>query len=163
MKPQRLLNLILLGFIAASIGTLAVRQWRRSLPPSAGQSATAQAETVPAMPGQVCVLCFHNTVRCSTCNKLEAYTREMLQQSFARRLADGRIRWSLVDIQQPEHEHFRNDYQLVGPSIVLVAPRGAQSDRWENLADAVPLVDDKPRYVQYVREHVQAFIDAATP
>ena len=86
---------------------------------------------------------------------MEAYTREALQGAFADQLRTGRIELRVLNVEQPENEHFRNDYQLVGPAVVLVRLRADGTTMWDNLIEAAAFEHDKARFVEYIRRKVK--------
>ena len=180
MKLKPLLSLFLWAFIAASVAVLLWREWSRSQ--VAGSTAvespssqTTQAPRTPAANGgagteqpensatsteeKKVVYCFHATVRCDTCRKLENYTREALQLAFPDKLADGSLELRVVDVEQPQHAHFRDDFLLIGPSLVVARLRDGKTADWSNLSEAVSLLRDKLQFVGYVQLRVKTFLE----
>jgi hypothetical protein len=147
MRLKAVLNGALLGFVALCVAALVAKNLRRQLP--------ADAPPPPA-PGQekLIVYCFHATVRCPLCLNMEAYTREALQTGFPDQLRNGQIELRVLDVQQPENEHFCRDYQLVGPAIVLLRLHRDGAATWDNLIEAARLQRDKARFVEFLRRKV---------
>ncbi len=101
---------------------------------------------------------FHGTVRCATCMKIEAYSREVIDAAFAGPLADGALVWRPVNVDEPEHRHFLQDYQLVTRSLVLSETSGGVQQRWKNLERVWELVRDKQAFTDYVQSEVRAYL-----
>lgn len=95
---------------------------------------------------------------CSTCEQIEAFTKETLTTHFSAELARDKIQWREVDMDQPEHEHFATDYNLYTKSIVFV---DTKEGRWQNLEDIWEHVYDKPAFIGYIRDNLQAFMEPA--
>jgi hypothetical protein len=90
---------------------------------------------------------------------MEACARQAVQQTLADPLTRGPIELRVVDVQQPENEHFRNDYQLVGPAVVLVRVRGGRTVKWDNLIEVNSLLRQPPQCVLLIRRQVRAMVD----
>jgi len=126
------------------------------------RQAVSEPRTAPAAADpDLIVYYFSQGKECPTCNNIEAYARETLDRHFAPELASGRIAWRSIDVDEPRHEHFVTDYNLYTKSVVLVRMKDGRQVRWTNLEDVWDLVYDKPAFVEYVRRHVQEYLDAA--
>jgi hypothetical protein len=154
MNARKIINVVLLLFVAASLAAWAVREFHGPQPAS-----------TPPPPGavhgkQVVAYYFHRSERCETCNKLEAYSHEALAAGFADELADGRMAWQVVNYQEPAGEHFRDDFGLIAPSLVLAEVRNGRAVRHRELSDIWTLVDDKPAFLAYVQRQTKEFLDS---
>ena len=76
---------------------------------------------------------FHGNMRCRTCNKIEAYTKEAINTGFAKELADGSLEIQIVNTDDSENEHFIKDFKLTNRSVVLARSKGAELEKWKNL------------------------------
>ena len=126
MRPKTIATRLLLAFVVLSIGVLVGKELRpgatrpEGVAPPGSRIAQAKAE-IPAP--RVIAYYFHGTARCVTCKKIEAFAREAIGESFPDAIQDGRLEVRSVDYEEPENEHFLEDYRLPSPSLVLVAPR----------------------------------------
>jgi hypothetical protein len=100
---------------------------------------------------------FHGNFRCQTCRKIEAISREAVESGFPEELKTGRLEWHVINVEEPENEHFVKDYQLFSKSLVLVAREGSKQTRWKNLQKVWTLVGDKEEFIQYVRDEIRAY------
>jgi len=101
---------------------------------------------------------FHGTFRCSTCRTIEQYSHDAIQTYFAKELGSGKLEFRPVNIEEPEHKHFIQDYQLVTRSLVLSLMSDGKETKWNNLADVWKLVRDKDKFFQYVKDEVEKFL-----
>ena len=161
MKYAPVLRAVLLLFIAASVVVLVGKHLRPESKRGQGdlENGSAPGSDAAVVSDRLIVYCFHVTMRCPTCLTLEACVCEALQSNFADQLRDGRIEFRTIDVEQPDNEHFRSDYQLVGPAVVLVRLQGGKPPRWENLLDVLPLLAHKTRCVEYIRQQVQKMME----
>jgi hypothetical protein len=149
---RRILTACLLLFVAAGVLTLAGKELGgKPLPagPSAGISTDGSANA-----RQVVAYYFLGKVRCSSCRKIEEVSRKTIEESFRPELSDGRLRFLVVNVDQPENRHFVEEFRLDSSSLVLVEMRGGKPVEWKSLPDVWTLVEDTPKLEKYVREEV---------
>lgn len=63
------------------------------------------------------VLSFHTKQRCPTCIAIEQLTREVVETEFATQLADGSLRFRVVDIS--EDEALADKYEVTWSSLLV--------------------------------------------
>ncbi len=130
--------------------------------PAPARPAALLAPDTSAAAHQVTAYYFHGNLRCASCMKIEAYSKEAIEQAFAAELKDGRLAWRVVNTEEKGNEHFVKDYQLYTKSLVLVdAARGRQV-RWKNLEKVWQYLQDKPAFLQYVRAETRAYLGRAS-
>jgi hypothetical protein len=127
------------------------------LPALAGFAALA-ADPAPAGERHVVAYYFHGKLRCKTCVGMEGMATEVLKTDFPAQLKDRRIDWRVVNYDDEANEHFIKDYQLVGPSLVLVELAGGKQVRYRNLDKIWQLAHQEDEFKQYVRTQIAAFL-----
>jgi hypothetical protein len=152
-------------FVLGSVAYLVVEEVgsRSASPPAeASQPAVAEPNELSSGPAdsKVVVYYFHGTARCLTCRKFESFSIEALQQAFAEAINDGRLEWRVVNVEQPDNEHFIKDYQLYSKSIVVVKIRNGRQTAWKNLRRIWELVRDKKVFMRYVQDEVGGYMGA---
>jgi cytochrome c-type biogenesis protein len=154
MKSKPLWTAILLCLVAGGLVQIAARRLIQR---------RADAGVAPMVDGVV-VYCFHGAERCRDCRNIEEFGREAIHTGFARQLAEGQVQWRAVDYDVPRNRHFDEKYRLGAiPSLVFVEFRGGVETRYDNLDEVWDLVlsGDKPRFVRYVQDQLQAFLQDA--
>ena len=114
--------------------------------------------TLPAA-HQVIVYYFHGNVRCASCRKIEAYTKEAIDSAFALELDSGRMAWRVVNTDSSQYEHFLKDYQLYTRSVVVSDSHSGKETRWKNLEKVWELLGDQPKFHAYIRTELRPFLD----
>ncbi len=109
---------------------------------------------------QLIVYYFHGTQRCANCIKIEAYTKETVDSSFASQLKDSTIVWQLVNTDEDANKHFRQDYQLFTKSVVLSDLADGKQIRWKNLDKIWEYLGDKAAFQAYVRDAITGYLKA---
>ncbi len=158
MSARALLRGALLLFVAASVVVLAAKEIRgpasRRGAPSGGVAGAAPGRGVTAY-------YFVGKVRCASCRRVEALSRKAIVDGFPREAADGRIRFLVVNVDEPGNRRFVEEYRLDGSALVLVETADGAPARWRKLPDVWTLLDDEPRFLEYVRGNVAVALRGA--
>jgi uncharacterized membrane protein len=151
---KRLITVVLLLFVAVSIAYMVIGEMRTG--PAQVPVDNVNQAAVPET--RVVVYYFHGNMRCDTCRKIEAYSGEAVKSAFADRLAKGEVVWSVVNIDEESNEHFVIDYDLQTRSLVLSYLVKGKQTKWKNLDKIWDLVDDKDKFMSYVRDEMGIFL-----
>jgi hypothetical protein len=121
--------------------------------------ALAEQSPVPE-PGahKVIAYYFHTNTRCSTCIKIESYSKEAIEKGFADELKNGTLEMRVVNYENPENRHFMQDYKLVSKSLVLVNTVNGKQTEWTNLKMVWQLTGRKDAFLNYVRKEVRGYL-----
>lgn len=93
---------------------------------------------------------FHGDIRCVTCNKIEKYTKEALDENFK---YDKNILFKSVNTDEFANQHFLTDYELYTKSLVLVDEAG----NWKNLDKIWILSGNEYELKNYIVNEVNKF------
>ncbi|NLV31345.1 MAG: hypothetical protein GXY47_09335 [Acidobacteria bacterium] len=116
-------------------------------------------QPAPAAPGhKVIAYYFHTDTRCSTCMKIESYSREAIEQGFSEELRSGKLELRIVNYEKPQNRHFMQDYKLVSKSLVLVNMVDGRQTEWTNLKMVWQLTGRKDAFLNYVRREVRGYL-----
>ena len=123
-----------------------------------GESAPGKHE-MSAGDARLVVYYLSEGKECSTCENIEAFTLETLQTYFADQVKSGEIAWIAIDMDEPRNKHYVTEFSLYTKSVVLAKQaNGARTD-WKNLTEIWEHVYDKADFVEYMRSHIQSFLD----
>ncbi|MFH0777101.1 MAG: nitrophenyl compound nitroreductase subunit ArsF family protein [Candidatus Eisenbacteria bacterium] len=101
---------------------------------------------------------FHGTVRCPTCRKIEAWSREAIEKAFQQQLGTGDLKWRALNVDESENKHFVGDFELYTRSLVLVRIRDGKREAWKNLEKVWDLIGDEQAFKEYVHREVTAYL-----
>jgi hypothetical protein len=123
-------------------------------------SLLAQTRAAAPQPGthKVIAYYFHTNTRCSTCIKIEAYSKEAIEKGFADELKNGTLEWRVVNYENPVNRHFMQDFRLVSKSLVLVNIVNRKQTEWTNLKMVWQLTGRKDAFLNYVRKEVRGYL-----
>jgi hypothetical protein len=167
IEKKHLVTGALLTFVAVTAVTLAVKEAGHARAVAAAEATRGQGSVVaPALarvepPATVFVTYFHTTARCISCLKIEDLTNATMTTRFAAPIADKRIVWRSVNLDEPEHAHYVKDYGLYTKSVVVTEVKEGREVRWKNLDQVWQLLGDPESFQSYVEKEVQGFLDPA--
>jgi hypothetical protein len=145
MTPRSVVASALILFALACVGYVAFKE-----------NATAEHRKAVQTAGRrITVYYFHGTVRCSSCNRIEAYGLE----AVAGQVRAGKVVWQAVNTDRPKNAHFVQDYALLTRSIVLSETLDGRQTRWKNLDRVWELLNDKRAFTGYVQRETAAFLE----
>ena len=102
---------------------------------------------------------FHRTVRCETCLRIEKQAHEVITNRFAFEVAMERLAFKPVNYEQPENAHFLGDYELRGPSLVLVRQKGGKDEERQVLGQTWDFAHIPPQLDLYIEEETRKFLE----
>ena len=163
MTTKKILTAVLLLFVVAAVGTVVLKGLMRGNTTDSskldGQDIASSGDTELKSDADVeVVYYFMTTQRCQNCMKIESYTKEAVQEHFSEKLNNETMIWKMVNIDEPENQHFIPDYQLYTKSVVLVRYRGGKQVEWKNLDRIWNLLGDETAFKEYVVREVKAFV-----
>jgi hypothetical protein len=170
MNTKQVIGSFLFLIACAGLGIAGYRMIDKPTPqPDAAtptNSQGAQQETsAPAQsgPSDAIVYYFHTNKRCVTCNRIEELTRKTVEEDFADELAQKRIELRIHNIDEAQHDHFRDDF-LVDYAIVVIASQKKEANgRYESLDKVWTLNEDEAAFREYLQKHIRGFLTAAEP
>ena len=121
-------------------------------------NATAKKAPAAQLKSFIAAYYFHGNFRCPTCRKMEQYSREAIEKYFGEQLKNGVVVFQTINIDEPENQHFVQDYQLVTKSLVLVKYENGKQTAWKNLPAIWQNVGDQTAFFQYIKKEVAAYL-----
>lgn len=153
MQLKRAVTAVLLAFVGVSIAAIVVREARRPEPPPTAASTTASESA------HVVAYYFHGSIRCTTCEAIEAQSQEAIAKFFPDQLKTGELEWRIINYDEAEHEHYREDFQLSFQSVVLAEESAGKVLRWRNLVDVWTKINEPaPEFEQYIVDETSTFL-----
>ncbi|MBN1164234.1 MAG: hypothetical protein JXB45_06625 [Candidatus Krumholzibacteriota bacterium] len=165
MKMKNLISILLLVFVVSS-GVLIIigRDFggeRGKEGSRVGEEEYGEGELDPSSPGEghrVVAWYFHTTKRCPTCVKIETYTRESIEGNFADLLESGFLELRVINVEEPENEHFIEDYGLTTKSVIISDFIDGEQVAWKNLDKVWEYTGDRRVFVDYIRDETALYL-----
>ncbi|OGS41733.1 MAG: hypothetical protein A3J82_01895 [Elusimicrobia bacterium RIFOXYA2_FULL_69_6] len=156
---KRAAGYFLLAFVGISV-VFAILQERRPAPQAQAPALVSAPAPAPAKAGKPVVIAryCHGSARCSNCVKIERYSREAIETGLRKALDSGRLRFEIVNVEEPANRHYVQDYGLYTKSLVLIAEAGGKEVRHKVLNDVWNHLSDKTAFMAYVRSETEGFL-----
>jgi hypothetical protein len=167
VEKKHLVTGALLAFVAVTAGTLAVKETGHARAVAAAEAtrgpgaAVAESPAPAEPPATIIVTYFHTTARCASCLKIEDLTDATMTTRFAGPVAEKRIVWRSLNLDEPANAHFVKDYGLYTKSVVVAEVKEGREVRWKNLDQVWHLLGNPESFQAYVEKEVQGFLDPA--
>jgi len=174
MKPKSIASTVLLVFVVTSVAYLVVNE-SRSRP---GAKEGVQKDGPPQMPAagahaesvsvegngkeaghKLIAYYFHRTQRCRTCLAMEAYAEAGLRDGLPDAFESGELEWRAVNVEEPENEHFVEEYGLTASALVMVLLENGEQKQSKNLQRVWELVRDEWGFKDYVRDEALTYLE----
>ena len=107
---------------------------------------------------QVVAYYFHGTFRCSSCLKIEQYSREAIEKYFGNELKSGKLVYKVINVEEKGNEHFVNDYQLYTKSLILSLVKDGKEIKSGNLAKVWEYLGSRDKFYEYVKNNVDSYL-----
>jgi hypothetical protein len=98
---------------------------------------------------------FHPTARCESCINIENFTKELITTKYTTPLA---MKYTALNIEDPENEHFRKDFNLKFSSVVIVKTKKGGIEKYKNLDSIWTYSDNKFNFFNYADREIQSFL-----
>ena len=108
---------------------------------------------------QIIAYYFLTSYRCSSCHKIEKYTKEALEQHFKDELASHRLVFQPINIDERENKHFIEDYELYTKAVVLSIQKGGREVKYKNLTKIWEYLGDKDTFYDYIKSETSQFLE----
>jgi hypothetical protein len=171
MKVKTIVTLVLLAFVAASLGYLALHSADGRGGQAPTDTAAAPVGSTPAVAAantaddakapahQVLAYYLHNSTRCPSCLKIEKFTTSAIEKNFADELESGALVFQVLNTDEKGNEHFVEDYALVTKSVVLADMHDGAQTRWVNLEEVWDLLGDEKKFAKYIVKNVRDYLN----
>lgn len=122
------------------------------------EKSTSPQPAQQVLKSKVVAYYFHGTRRCATCLTIERYSREAVEQYFAKDIQEGRLEFRSLNTDEPENRHYIEDYQIAFQSLILTLLKDDIQTKWKNLPEVWLRVRDKEKFFEYVKDEVEKFL-----
>ena len=104
---------------------------------------------------------FYTSYRCSSCYKIEQYTKEALEKYFSDDFKSGKLVYKPLNIESEVNQHFVKDYQLYSKSVVISMVNGGKEIRHKNLTKIWEYLRDKEQFYDYIKTETAQYLSEA--
>ena len=107
----------------------------------------------------IMVYYFHRTARCPTCITIELNAHQVIQDNFQKQIADGRLMWMPINLDEPGGEEFEKELDIGISSLVVAKIVDGNRIEYKKLSDVWTLLRDQEGFSKYVRDEINKFLN----
>lgn len=108
---------------------------------------------------QIAVYYFYGKPRCSTCKKIEKYTREAVSENFSKEIKSGKVYFQSIDMDKPENKHFVEKYKLYTKAVIISEKIKGKEVKYKNLDKIWTLVNNEKIFKSYIKKEIKSFLE----
>lgn len=101
---------------------------------------------------------FFGNFRCSSCYRIEQYSRDAIERYFREELNSGEVVFKPINIEEKQNEHFVDDYQLYTKSLVISLVKGGKEVKFKNLTKVWDYLNNREKFHDYVRDEIAVYL-----
>lgn len=155
-KARIAITVLLLAFVATGVTAFVVQEIRAKIDTGARASGAASCPAaLPEPTDGVGVYYLHLVKRCGPCLTMERWTREEIEKTFAKEIADGKLLLCVASYGQPESRSLSDKYGLYLSTVLIIENRNGRTVRWEELHDLSRLLNDREAFASCLRAGVR--------
>lgn len=124
-----------------------------------GEPTSLYQELGPITGNTTMILLFHNQMRCTMCLNMEAHIRDLLQNEYPQQVSDGRIQFSLINMNQSDYQEYVTKFELYTASVVLIQFKDKQASEIIVLRDLWKYHSEKDEFVSIVNTELEKLIE----
>ena len=152
----------LLLYLAVSIFVLTIKEvkiFKEKSNKITNNSISTQTQIMDEKPIKLQVYYFHGDFRCESCITIENYTKEVIKNFYTMEIKRGLIDFNIINIDQPENEHFQTEYALVSQSVILSLRNKKEKELdWKNLEAVWQYYINKDKFFEYLKSNIDAYL-----
>ena len=93
---------------------------------------------------------------------MEAYAEDALREGLPDAFESGELEWQAVNVEDPQHEHFVEEYELTASALVMVLLENGKQKQWKDLGRVWELVGDEWEFKEYVLDEAMAYRESGS-
>ncbi len=150
-KLKTITTKLLITFVLISIG-FALGKYYTGRDNSSTASA---AKPVGSQATVVRVYYMHTTFRCSTCNKIERMTKDLLKTHYADAMANGRIEFESVDFQN--NAKLTEQFDIISSCVVVTLVVDGKIIKHQRLDEVWTLLATPDKFNAYISKAIDKY------
>ena len=107
----------------------------------------------------IMVYYFHRTARCPTCISIELKAHEVVRENFNNQIADGRLIWMPINVDEPGGEEFEKEFDVGLSSLVVAKIVDGNCIEYKKLNEVWTLLRDEEGFSKYVTDEINEYLN----
>ena len=102
---------------------------------------------------------FHPTIRCIACITVESIAAETIEEAFREQLADGRLMWMRINIDEKHSEDYEKQFDVSGSALVIAELDGGNNMQYKKLTKVWELLSQPQALSEYVEREIREYLN----
>jgi len=101
---------------------------------------------------------FHPTIRCIACITVESIAAETIEEAFREQLADGRLVWMRINIDEKHSEYYEKQFEVSGSALVIAKLDGSNNMQYKKLTKVWELLSQPQALSEYIENEINEYL-----
>jgi len=101
---------------------------------------------------------FHGNKRCSTCKKIDEYSKNAIEKGFPNEIKQNKIKFQSINIDLPDNEYLVDKFELAGSSLVLVHYKNGKQISFKTLNKVWQLTGNQAEFEKYIQSEIKQIL-----
>lgn len=147
------------GWLSAALGPEAAAESVVTPAPDSTLAAPADTTAPVLLPDRVAAYYFHPTIRCHSCQWIEATADSTVHTAFPAAIQEGRLEWRAFNFEEePEGQMLAEQLRLEGSTLVIAQLVDGEIVRSLHVDQAWYMVDKPKELFDHVRGRVAEYL-----
>lgn len=102
---------------------------------------------------------FHRTIRCIPCITVEAVAAETIEKAFHEQLADGRLTWMRINLDDNGGQGYEKQFDISGSALVVAKVDERIGMQYKKLTNVWNLLPDPNALSKYVENEIDEYLN----
>jgi len=102
---------------------------------------------------------FHPTIRCIACITVESIAAETIEEAFREQLADGRLVWMRINIDEKHSEDYEKQFEVSGSALVIAKLDDGNNMQYKKLTKVWELLSQPQALSKYVEREIREYLN----
>jgi len=102
---------------------------------------------------------FHRTIRCIPCITVEAVAAETIEKAFHEQLADGRLTWMRINLDDNGGQEYEKQFDISGSALVVAKVDERNGMQYKKLTKVWELLSDPDALSKYVENEIDEYLN----
>lgn len=101
---------------------------------------------------------FHPTIRCIACITVESIAAETIEKAFREQLADGRLVWMRVNLDEQGGREYRKQFAVSGSALVIAKLDDGNNMQYKRLTKVWELLSQPQALSEYIKNEINEYL-----
>lgn len=101
---------------------------------------------------------FHRTIRCVACITVEVTAAAVIENSFQRQIADGRLIWMRINLDDEGGEEYGRQFEVSGSALVIAKAGDGNQPCHKQLTKVWELLSKPQALSEYIENEINEYL-----